>query len=103
MRGEAELGESIDRLKHDEESDHDQRRQLHDRDEDPEEDERRDPRGGEHDDVRAEDPGDRAGRADHRFGLHEALADRGHDPAQDVKDEVLAAPESLLDVVAEDP
>ena len=103
MARDPQRREPFDELDHDEEADDDDGRQLHDGDEDPEEDEGADPRSWREDEVRAEHAGDRARRAEHRRRRHEALPDRGDDPAEQIEEQVRCAPEPRLDVVAEDP
>ena len=79
---------------------------------DPEEDHGQDAGAGEENEVRAEDTGDRAARADVRNARVTRVAEperdrrlerRGREPGQEVPDEEAHAAERVFDVVPEDP
>jgi len=74
--------------------------------EEAERQQRHHPRPRPQDDVRAENPRDRAGRADHRerrIGVEGDEDERGEDPADEIESQEPYPAESIFDVVPEDP
>ena len=104
--GEAERAQPVDELEDEPESQNDDRRDLDQLVEETEEDERQDPRAGEQHEVRAKDRRDRPRGADHRdlgARVDRDLGKHGRDAAAEIEEQVAETPQSILDVVAEDP
>src|SRR6476660_9210318 len=103
---DSDLSQGWDELKDEPDGEQDQRRYLHQRDEEDDEDQGEDPRPGEEQRVRAQDTGDRPARAYRRGGrrgVDQRLRVHGDQAGEDVEEGEPKAPESVLDVVAEDP
>src|SRR3954453_12300407 len=103
---DAQRGEPVDELQDEPEAEHEDGGNVDELIEEAEEHERRDPSPREEDEVGAERCCDRARRTDRRDGRARVdgdLREAGEDPAEQVEAEEAGPPETILDVVAEDP
>lgn len=106
ITGLPETREATEDLDDEPDPEHDPGRRAHGREEEPQWDERDDGGAWPQDDVGTEDAGDGAGRADdgdERRWVDDDVGESGSETGHDVEHDVANVPQTIFDVVPEDP